>query len=298
MSKVKKKLNANNWFDYLNMGFMVLFCFITLFPLWAVLVGSFNQGLDYTYGGVYFWPRVWTLDNFYMVVIDKAIWRGYFITISRTVIGTVSSVLFTSIVAFGMCAKMLKLRKVYYWYMMITMFFGGGLIPYFVLIKTINLLNNFLVYVIPSLFSVYNMIVLMTFFNQLPESLCESARLDGAGEYRILFSIILPLSKPVIATVALWSIVGHWNSYLDSMYYVTDPNLYSLQYVLMRIINKSSIPTTGPGGATLPPGITQTITAKTISFAAIIVSTVPVLICYPFLQKHFAQGATAGAIKE
>lgn len=298
MSKVKKKLNANNWFDYLNMGFMVLFCFITLFPLWAVLVGSFNQGLDYTYGGVYFWPRVWTLDNFYMVVIDKAIWRGYFITISRTLIGTVTSVLFTSIVAFGMCAKMLKLRKVYYWFMMITMFFGGGLIPYFVLIKTINLLNNFLVYIIPSLFSVYNMIVLMTFFNQLPESLCESARLDGAGEYRILFSIILPLSKPVIATVALWSIVGHWNSYLDSMYYVTDPNLYSLQYVLMRIINKSSIPTTGPGGATLPPGITETITAKTISFAAIIVSTVPVLICYPFLQKHFAQGATAGAIKE
>ena len=150
MSKVKKKLNANNWFDYLNMGFMVLFCFITLFPLWAVLVGSFNQGLDYTYGGVYFWPRVWTLDNFYMVVIDKAIWRGYFITISRTLIGTVTSVLFTSIVAFGMCAKMLKLRKVYYWFMMITMFFGGGLIPYFVLIKTINLLNNFLVYIIPS----------------------------------------------------------------------------------------------------------------------------------------------------
>ena len=106
------------------------------------------------------------------------------------------------------------------------------------------------------------------------------------------------MSKPILATVTLWSIVGHWNSYMDAMYYVTDPNLFPLQYVLMRIINKSTVPATGIGGGTLPPGSLETVTAKTISFAAIIVSTVPVLICYPFLQKHFANGATAGAIKE
>ncbi|MBQ8885246.1 MAG: carbohydrate ABC transporter permease [Clostridia bacterium] len=298
MEKRKSKLNRNNWFDYLNIAFMIIFCFITLFPLWAVLVGSFNQGLDYTFGGVYFWPRVWTLDNYYMVIADEAIWRGYIVTIGRTLLGTVTSVLFTSVVAFGMSNKLLKCRKIYYWFMMVTMFFGGGIIPYFVLLKTIGLLNNFMVYIIPSLFSVYNMIVLMTFFSQIPESLAEFARLDGAGEYRILFSIILPLSKPILATVALWSIVGHWNSYMDAMYYVTDPDLYPLQYVLMRIINKSTVPTTGIGGGTLPPGILETVTAKTISFAAIIVSTVPVLVCYPFLQKHFASGATAGAIKE
>lgn len=298
MKKVRNKRNANNWFDYVNIVFMVLFCLITLYPLWSVLVGSFNQGLDYTYGGVYLFPRVWTLDNYYMVIADAAIWKGYFITISRTVLGTVSSVLFTGIVACGMSNKLLKGRKFYYWFMMITMFFGGGIIPYFVLLKVLNLLDNFLVYVIPSLFSVYNMIVFMTFFSQLPASLSEYARIDGAGEYRILFSIIFPLSKPILATVTLWSIVGHWNSYMDAMYYVTDPNLFPLQYVLMRIINKSTVPATGIGGGTLPPGILETVTAKTISFAAIIVSTVPVLICYPFLQKHFASGATAGAIKE
>jgi len=292
----RSRLHRNNWFDILNIILLVGFCFLTLFPLWTVIVGSFNQGLDYMYGGVYFWPRVWTIDNYYMVVRDVSIWKGYLVTIGRTVIGTVTSVLFTSIVAFGIGRKGLKGRKFYYWFMMVTMFFGGGLIPYFILLKTLNLLNNFLVYVVPSLFSVYNMIVLTTFFSQLPESLYEAARLDGAGEYRIFFTLVLPLSKPVLSTVILWSVIGHWNSYLDSMYYVTNPDLYSLQYVLMRIINKSSVPTGGSG--TLPPGILETVTAKTISFAAIVVSVLPVLVTYPFLQKYFAGGITTGAVKE
>ena len=188
MKKVRNKRNANNWFDYVNIVFMVLFCFITLYPLWSVLVGSFNQGLDYTYGGVYLFPRVWTLDNYYMVIADAAIWKGYFITISRTVLGTVSSVLFTGIVACGMSNKLLKGRKFYYWFMMITMFFGGGIIPYFVLLKVLNLLDNFLVYVIPSLFSVYNMIVFMTFFSQLYRNMPElTARENTEFCFRLFF---------------------------------------------------------------------------------------------------------------
>ena len=292
----RRALRRYTWFDWFNIVFMSLFCFITLFPIWYVLVGSFNEGLDYTMGGVWFWPRVWTLDNYLVVVTDAAIWKGYLVTIGRTVIGTITSVVFTSVVAYAVSRRNLRGRKVYYWIFMFTMFFGGGIIPYFILLKTIGLLNNFLVYVVPSLFSAYNMIVISVFFAQLPDSLCEAARIDGAGEYRILFTIVMPLSKPILSTVALWSIVGHWNSYLDSMYYVNDPDLYSLQYVLMRIINKSSVPTNP--GVTLPPSLYETITAKTVSFAAIIVSTIPVLACYPFLQKYFASGFMVGAVKE
>ena len=290
-----KSIKKTSVFDVINVTFMLCFAFMTLFPLYYVLVGSFNDGIDYTAGGVYFFPRQFTLNNYMVVLNDTRIWKGYLITIGRTLIGTLSSLIFTSMVAFAMSRKRLRGRKFFYWINIFTMFFGGGIVPYFLVLKLTGLINTFWVYIIPALYSVYNMIVFQNFFNQIPEEIHEAALVDGASEFKIYYQIFIPLSKPIIATIALWTIVGHWNSYLDSMYYVTNPDLYSLQYVLMRIIKESSVPSGGI--VPLPPSVTETVTAKTISLAAIIVSTLPVLAVYPFLQKHFANGVMVGSLK-
>ena len=292
----KKLFRGYTWFDWVNMALLVLFSFACIYPLWNVVVGSFNDGIDYTAGGVYLWPRKFTFDNYKVVLNDMRIWRGYLVTISRTLLGTFTHLLITSVVAYGMSRRSLPAPKFFHFFNIFTMFFGGGLIPYFLVLKYLGLIDNFWVYVIPNMYSVYDMIIMKNFIKQLPEELHESAVIDGAGEYHIFFKIIIPLSKPVIATVALWCIVWHWNSYLDSMYYVTSADLFSLQYVLMRIINESSVPT-GGGIVTLPPGIYERLNPATVSLAAIIVSTLPVLITYPFLQKHFAKGVMAGALK-
>lgn len=293
--KVRRKKKTVKTADVVIVVLMGIFCFVMLYPMWYVLVGSFNQGLDYSYGNVYFWPRVWTLDNYRIVIEDMRIWRAYLVTILRTTIATGISLIYTTIVAYAMSRPRLKFRKFFYRFMMVTMFFGGGMIPYYMLLKSLGLLNSFWVYVIPSLFSVYNMIIMSNFFSQLPDSVIESAVVDGAGEYRIVFSIVLPLSKPVLATVALWGIVGHWNSYFESMYYVTDSKLYTLQYVLMRIIDSTSMPSSA--NSSLPMSVWETVSSKTVSFAAIIISVLPVLFVYPFLHKHYAGGVTLGAEK-
>lgn len=282
--------------DIVILVVLILFSFCCLYPLWNVLVGSFNEGLDYTKGGVYFWPRKWSFDNYALVLNDMRIWRGYLITIGRTLLGTLLHLLLTSLVAYGMSRRELPCPRVFHFINIFTMFFGGGLIPYFLVLKMLGLINTFWVYIIPNMYSVYNMIVIRSFIKGLPEDLHESAVMDGAGEFRIYFRIILPLMKPVLATVALWTIVWHWNSYLDSMYYVTNSDLYSLQYVLMRIINESSTPT-GNGVMPLPPDIFERMNPKTVSLAAIIVSTLPVLAVYPFLQKYFAKGVMVGSLK-
>lgn len=294
--KMRKKSSFRaNWFVWVNTIFFIVFSLMTLFPVWYVIVGSFNNGVDYTAGGVWLWPRVFTWDNYRVVVNDMRIWQGFGITIARTVIGTVSSLLFVSLVAYAMSRKELKGRKFFYYANIFTMFFGGGLIPGFLVIKWLGLLNSFWVYIIPGIYSVYNMIIVRSFFAGIPSDLREAAYMDGASEYRIFFQIYLPLSTPVLATVGLWIIVGHWNTYLDAMYYVTNTNLYPLQYVLMRIINETSTPSSST--TQLPPMVFENVSAKTVSLAAIVISILPILCVYPFLQKYFTKGVTIGSIK-
>lgn len=289
------EVRKNNWFDVVNIGFFILFSFATLFPMWYVVVGSFNNGVDYTAGGVYFWPRVFTLDNYIVVVNDMRIWNGFLITVLRTVIGTVTGILFVAIVSYALSRKELKFHNFFYYFNIFTMFFGGGLIPTFMVIKMLGLLDSFWVYIIPGVYSVYNMIIMSSFFRGIPSELREAAYMDGAGEYTIFFKIFLPLSKPVLATIGLWTIVGHWNTYIDAMYYVTNEKLYPLQYVLMRIINETSTPSAGT--SPLPPSIFENVSAKTISYAAMVISVIPILCVYPFLQKFFTKGIVVGSLK-
>lgn len=277
-------------FDVLNFTFLGIFCLLCIYPIIYVLVGSFSQGADYEKGGVYFIPRIFTFQN-YKIVLDKPdLWSSYGITIARTVIGTVTALIFTSIIAYAM-SRELKGKKLFYWLNIFTMFFGGGLVPYFLIIKSIGLYDNFLVYIIPSLYSVYNMIVISSFFKQISNEIHEAAIVDGANEFRIWWQIYMPLSTPVLATVALWLAVGHWNSYFDTMIYTSSKELHTLQYFLLEAIQTSTL-TEG-----LPPTMMEKMTSKTISLAAIIISVIPVLMFFPFVRKNFQSGIMIGSLK-
>jgi putative aldouronate transport system permease protein len=287
--KEKKKL-----FDWINVTFLLLFAALSVYPLIYVLAGSFNEGADYINGGVYFFPRVFTTLNYEQVFGDTRLWQSFALTIGRTVLGTVTGVLFTAIVAFAMSRRSLIGRNWIYRFFIFTMFFGGGLIPYFWVINMLKLYDTFWVYIIPALFSVYNMLVFVNFFKTIPEEIHESAKMDGASEFRIFFSIMLPLSGPVISTVGLWIAVGHWNSFFETMIYTSNENLWSLQYYLMKVVNESSMPA---GVAGLPTEMLTKVAPETISLAAIIVSVIPIFVLYPLILKTLTKGVVVGSLK-
>ena len=290
--KNKSKLNSQIYaFDIINFIWMTIFCLLCIYPIYYVFIGSLNQGADYAKGGVYLLPRLLTFENYRIILKEGALWHGYLITILRTTIGTLSALIFTSIVAYAMSRNNLRGKKFFHWVNIFTMFFGGGLVPYFLIIKSIGLYNSFLVYIIPALYSVYNMIVISTFFKGISNELHEAALIDGAGEFRIWWQIYMPLSKPVLATVALWLAVGHWNSYIDTMIYTSSDSLHSLQYFLYKIITTSNL-TEG-----MPESMMQRVSSQTLSLSAIIVSIIPVLFFFPFLRKNFQSGIMVGSWK-
>ena len=290
--KNKSKLNSQIYaFDIINFIWMTIFCLLCIYPIYYVFIGSLNQGADYAKGGVYLLPRLLTFENYRIILKEGALWHGYLITILRTTIGTLSALIFTSIVAYAMSRNNLRGKKFFHWVNIFTMFFGGGLVPYFLIIKSIGLYNSFLVYIIPALYSVYNMIVISTFFKGISNELHEAALIDGAGEFRIWWQIYMPLSKPVLATVALWLAVGHWNSYIDTMIYTSSDSLHSLQYFLYKIITTSNL-TEG-----MPESMMQRVSSQTLSLSAIIVSIIPVLFFFPFLRKNFQSGIMVGSLK-
>lgn len=292
----KLKLNKFGWFDYINYLFLAIFSFIALYPFIFVFVGAFNEGTDYMRGGVYFWPRIFSLDNFTLILNDNRLLTGFRNTIARTVLGTISATFFTSMVAYAMSRNDLPFRKVFNRVNIFTLFFGGGLIPYYLVLRNLNLLNNFWVYVIPTLYSVFNMIVLQSYFRDIPEEIHESAIMDGAGEFRIFLQMYLPLSIPVIATIALWIAVFHWNSFFDSMVFTTDADLQTLQYFLVKLIKEASF-AQGEAAARVPAQVVRTTSITTLRYAAIVLSTIPILMVYPFMQRYLIKGILVGSIK-
>ena len=295
-SNKEKHLGKNNGWDYLIISLLMIFTVICLYPFWYVVVGSFNSGSDYLRGGVLFWPRVFSLENYQVVMVDSRLWIGFRVTIARTIIGTVFHLAFTSMVAYAMSRDDLPFRTGIYWYCMLTMFIGGGLIPFYLLLKTLKLLNSFWVYIIPSMFSVYNMLIISNYFRSIPSEIHESAVMDGASEFTIYSRLYLPLSKPALATVTLWVGVGQWNSFFDSMVYTTDRNLQTLQLFLYKMIKTSEFTSTAEMGG-LPDSVVTNISSVNVRYATIVVSTIPILCIYPFLQKFLAKGIMVGSLK-
>ena len=288
----RSKLNKHIYtFDVVNTTLLILFCLCCIYPVIYVIAGSFNQGADYSKGGVYFLPRKFTFENYKIVLENDALWSSYLVTIGRTVIGTATALVFTSIVAYAMSRPNLKFKPAFYWINLFTMFFGGGLIPYFLIIKTLGLYDNFMVYIIPGLYSVYNMIVIQNGFKAISSEIHDAAHVDGAGEFRIYWQIYMPLAKPVLATVVLWLAVGHWNSYFDCMIYTNSDSLQTLQNFLLKAIQTSTL-TEG-----MPPEQMERLSPKTVSLAAIIISIIPVLCFFPLIRKNFASGIMIGSLK-
>lgn len=291
-------LNRSTAFDWINYAVMLILAFIMIYPLWYCVAGSLNEGMDYLRGGVFLWPRKWTLANYKAVFLDSAILNAFWVTIWKCLVGTVTSVLCTAMVAYAITRPKLRLKKLYIPFIMLTMFFSGGLIPYFILIVDLGLYDSFWVYIIPTMFSAYNMIIIQSFMRELPSELIESAKLDGASEYRIFFQMILPLSKPVLATIALFTVVTHWNSYFDSMMYTSSQELQTIQLFLKKVITDPSVSRGLGSAATIAiPDQAATLTPQVVKLATMVVTALPVVCIYPFLQRYFVKGVTVGAVK-
>ncbi len=280
-------------FNVANVIFMVFFLAIIALPLWNIVALSFNDATDAARGGIYFWPRKFSLESYYTVFEDSAIYKAFVISVAKTVIGVVLHTALTAMVAYGMSRRNLMGRKIYMNMGILTMFVSGGMIPTFLLFKELGLLNNFWVYIIPVLFSFYDMVILMNFFRSIPFSLEESAMMDGANPFIIFVKIILPLSLPVLATIALFHGVFQWNDYMTANIYVDDRSLYPLQMLLFRIVSENLSPAVATG-----TNVVRNTTSQSLQLATMVVTTVPVVVIYPFLQKYFIQGMPLGSVKE
>jgi len=276
--------------------FLVAFVIITLYPVINTLAISFNEGTDALKGGIYLFPRKFTMQNYQTVLAKDNLLTGAVVTVARTVIGTLLSLVTNAILAFIISRKNFIFRKSLSLFWVVTMYVNGGLIPIFLLYKSLGLTNSFAVYVIPGMISAFNMLVIRTFMNGIPDSFEESAQLDGAGYTTIFLKIISPLCKPVYATIALFVAVYQWNSWFDAMLYnrMAD-NLTTLQYELMKLL--STVTNQGASVDSMK-NAAGSVTPTSIRAAATIVTMLPIICIYPFLQRYFVTGLTLGGVKE
>lgn len=290
--------NGDKIFDVVNITIMTVLMFITLYPFWFSIIGSFNEGLDYMRGGVNLWPRKWTLANYRAVFTSGDILKAYKVTILRTVVGTVSHLVVTSLFAYAFSRRNLVGKKIYATMGVITMFFHGGLIPNYLLFKTLGILNTFWVYIFPALFNFFNVVIFASFFRNIPESINESARMDGANEYTIYGRLIVPLSKPVFAALALFTGVYHWNDFFMSLVFTNDKALEVMQVFLLRVIQTREVASQMAGAVSADvAGEAQAANSTTIQLATMVIAAAPILALYPFLQKYFVKGVLIGSIK-
>ena len=298
MAGIRKRSKHDIMWDTIIGVFMVVFVIVTLYPIWNTLAVSFNDAIDSVRGGVHLWPRAFTLKNYETVFSNQNLKQAAFISVLRTVIGTGLQVFLTAMLAYVLSRKEYLFKKQLSIFYVLTMYVGGGMIPVYVLMKYLHLTNNFLVYILPGLISAFNMIVIRTFMNGLPDSLAESAKIDGAGDFRIFIQIILPLCKPVLATIALFVAVDQWNSWFDAMLYNSaSPSLTTLQYELMKLLS-STTQQGGSGTVDMVKNAGNIVTPKSIRAAITIVTALPIVCLYPFLQRYFVSGLTIGGVKE
>jgi len=281
--------------------FLIVLSFSAFYPFWNAIVISFNLGIDTSKGGVTFWPRVFTLENYEIVFKDDRLINGFFVSVSRTIVGTISAILMTAILAYGMSKRELIGRNFFMVFFVFTMYFAGGLIPSYLLTSSLGLMNKFMVFIIPALISVWNMIIFRTFFKGLPVGLEESAQIDGATNWGIFFRIVLPLSGPVIATLSLFTAVAHWNDWFTASIYITNEKLVPIQTMLRQILNANIVTEMSNNIDTASQAridAMRTITTKSLTMATMMVATLPIIMVYPFVQKYFVKGVLIGSLKE
>ncbi|QGQ95185.1 carbohydrate ABC transporter permease [Paenibacillus psychroresistens] len=283
--------------------FLLLLGFAAAYPFWNSLVISFNSGLDTSLGGITFWPRQFTLDNYRVVFADDRLLNSFGISVLRTLAGTSLSIFFTGMLGYGLSKKGVAFYKFYMLFFIFTMFFSGGLIPSFVINRSLGLTNSFWIMIIPFIINIWNMIIFRSFFREIPDGLEESAKLDGCSNFGVLFRIIVPISGPVIATLSLFVAVFHWNDWLTATIYINKQGLMPIQSLLQQVLNSNLArevlqqATGGNAAAMNQFNNAQTISTKSLSMAIMIVATLPIIVVYPFLQRFFVKGVTVGSLK-
>lgn len=292
-SKVYAILNA------INILMLIGLTIVTVYPFYYFLILSFNDGMDAMKGGIYLLPRQFTTANYIKVFQDARIISAYGITLFRTILGTLVSLLLSALLAYGLTFKTLPFRKAITFVFYFTTLFTGGLIPMYILLRNLQLTTSVWIYILPFVYNFYNIIILRTFFQEIPESLAESARIDGASELSIFFRLILPLSKPVLATIALFYGVGYWNDWFTGAFYVADKSMIPAATLLQQLLQEASF---NMGSSALNMNanmmeIQNATTPEALRMTFTIIITLPIVCVYPFLQKYFTKGVMIGSIK-
>lgn len=293
-----RKSIGDKFVDVVIAFIMCIVIVVMLYPLWNTVITSFNEARDSIKGSLYLWPRSWTLFNYQSVFKTDKVYKAFIVSVSRTVLTTVLNTFFSGLLAYVLSRKEFIFRRFLTVFMVMTMYINAGLIPQYFLYRSLGLIDNFWVYILPSLVGAFNVIVIRTYINSLPASLVESAKIDGANELKIYFSIIFPLCMPVLATVALWVAVGSWNSWFDSFIFAPKQELSTLQYEMMKILSSSM-----QSGVRQPDYLAEShtsrsmVTPNSLRAAMTMVATVPILVVYPFLQKYFVT-VNIGSVKE
>jgi len=294
-----KTTNGERVFQVFNVIFMTGLILVTLYPFWYVLILSLNDGHNSRAGGLALVVRKFTWTNYMVILNDPAIVRGFLVSVARTVVGTSAAVLATALFSYVLAQKHLIGRRLITALITFTMFFGAGIIPVYMLMRDLHLTNNFLVYVLPALTSAFMILITRTYFeSNIPPSVQESAMIDGANELQIFFKIIFPVSAPILATVALFVAVGHWNDWFAGYIYMTKPDLVPLQTLLVQIINQAAATSMMSAIQGASGGVDSGPTIESVRSATMVVAIVPIVIVYPFLQRYFVKGILVGSVKE
>lgn len=290
-----RRSSGEKAFYVFNILFMLFFSALCIYPFVYIGAISFNDAMDAQKGGIYLWPRQFTFANYTAIFQNDDIFRAYLITAARVTLGVASQVVLVAMFAYALTKKDFPVRRFLNWWIVIPMFLGGGLIPYYITLNKLHLLNTFLIYIIPALYASFHILLLRTFISEIPDALEESARIDGATELSIFFRIVFPLSMPALATVALFVGVGHWNDWFTGFTFISNTNLWTAQNLLLFMIQ-----TNEAANLAILNQINRgarTVTSESIKMAMLIVTTLPILCIYPFLQKYFVKGIMLGSLK-
>lgn len=295
MNKIGKS-REDHVLDTVTIVISLIVLLMTVYPVYYCLINSFNEGKDAVRGGIYLWPRALTLENYAMVFRNKSLVGSFIMTILRTVVGTVVAIVGTSMAAYALSNRKLKGRKFYMVFGLVTLYFPTSVVYSYLLYSQIGLLDNFLVYILPNIFQFYYIVLFISFINNLPDALAESARIDGANEFVILFRLVMPLSTPVIATLALFIGVWHWNDWFHPAFFITNEKLMTLPAVLMRTMSLAQAQQELQKVISVSNSATIT-TPESIRYAMLMIAIAPVTIIYPFIQRYFVKGMMLGSVK-
>ncbi len=290
-----RKSVSDRVIDFVVYFILIFVLIISVYPLYLAVVLSFNEGVDAQLGGIYLWPRKITLDNYAKFFSDITWLKAMGVTLARTIVGTACTVMFTAFVAYGLSHRNLVGRKTYMKIFIFAMYFSGGIIPYYAVLRTLGLLDSFLVYIVPSLLNLFYVLVAISFFEGIPDELEEAARVDGATEMTTFIKVILPVAMPLLATISIFVSVQHWNSWYDSAFFVKDENLRTLAYRMMAVLKKSDLSNVSSSSAAMATSIK--VTPLSVQLAAMVIAALPIVVVYPFFQRYIISGITIGSVK-